>query len=70
MATVAIVGVAAGALGYGVYVLALGGDPLLGLGVGAIGTVIAVEAAFLAVEAGVIGGAYYFWTTDEDEDPL
>ena len=70
-AAVAIAGVAAGALGYGVYVLAFGGDPLLGLGVGAIGTVIAVEAAILAVEAGVIGGAYYLWTADEEEeDPL
>ena len=68
--TVAIAGVAAGALGYGVYVLALGGDPLLGLGVGAIGTIIAVEVAILAVEAGVIGGAYYLWTAGEEEDPL
>ena len=70
LATVAIVGVAAGALGYGVYVLALGGDPLLGLGAGALGTVIAVEIGILAAEAGVIGGSYYLWTADEEEDPL
>ena len=70
LATVAIVGVAAGALGYGVYVLALGGDPLLGLGAGALGTVIAVEIGILAAEAGVIGGSYYLWTADEEKDPL
>jgi hypothetical protein len=69
LATIAIVGGAAGALGYGVYVLTLGGDPLLGLGVGAIGTIIAVEVGILAAEAGVIGGAYYLWTADEEEDP-
>jgi hypothetical protein len=70
LATVAIVGMAAGALSYGVYVLAFGGDPLLGLGAGAIGTVIAVEIGILAAEAGVIGGSYYLWTADEEEDPL
>lgn len=70
LATTAVVSVAMVALGYGIYVLALGGDALLGLSATAIGTIIAVEVAIHAAEAGVLGGSYYFWPTEEAEDPL
>jgi hypothetical protein len=70
LATAALVGAATVALGYGIYVLALGGDALLGLSASAVGTIIAVEVAVHAAEAGVLGGSYYFWPADEVEDPL
>lgn len=59
LATTAIIGVAIVTLGYGIYVLALGGDALLGLSAPAIGTIIAVEFAIHAAGAGVIGCSYY-----------
>ena len=69
LAATAIVSVAMVALGYGVYVLAFGGDALLGLSAGAIGTIIAIEVGVHTVEAGVLGGSYYFWPTEQVEDP-